>query len=78
MAKLIKVSPTKAYRMEGVEIKGERYVSIRQMYATKNDPQYKHGKQGLNIPIENAEKIAKYLKAIAEGDEFVELELNKD
>jgi len=78
MAKLIKISATKALRMEGVEIADARFVSIRQMYATKKDPSFKHGRQGINIPIENAEKIAKYLKALAEGDDFKEIELNKE
>ena len=78
MAKLIRVSDTKAYRMEGVEIKGERYVSIRQMYATKKDPALKPSRNGINIPIEQAEKIAKYLKEIAAGDDFKEIDMSKD
>jgi hypothetical protein len=78
MAKLIKISKTKAYRMEGVEIKGERYVSIRQMYATQKDPTYNPSRNGINIPIDNAEKIAKYLTTIAEGDDFKEIEMNKE
>jgi hypothetical protein len=73
MAKLIRVSDTKAYRTEGVEIKGDRFVSIRQLYATKKDPSWKPSRNGVNIPIEQAEKIAKYLKAIAEGDDFKEI-----
>jgi len=78
MAKLIKVSATKAYRMEGVEIKEVRSVSIRQMYQTKKDPSWKPARSGINIPIENAEKIAKYLTAIAAGDDFKEIELIKE
>jgi len=78
MAKRIVLGPHKAVRMEGVEIKGERYVSIRQMYNTTKDSDWKHGRQGINIPIENAEKIAKYLKAIAEGDDFKVIEMNKE
>ena len=78
MAKRIVLGPTKAVRMEGVEINGAKFVSIRQLYCTKKDPEWKHARQGINIPIENAEKISKYLKAIAEGDDFKEIELNKE
>lgn len=78
MAKLLKLSETKAIRMEGVEIKGAKSVSIRQMYCTKSDSTWKPARNGINIPIENAEKIAKYLKQLAEGDDFKEIEMNKD
>lgn len=78
MAKLVKVSSTKAYRMEGVEIKGDRFVSIRQMYCTQKDSTWKHSRNGINIPIDQADKIAKYLKTLAAGDDFKEIEFNKD
>lgn len=78
MAKLIKVTATKSYRMEGVEIKGERSVSIRQMYCTTKDSTWKPSRNGINIPIDQAEKIAKYLKAIAGGEDFKTIELNKE
>ena len=78
MAKRIVLSPTKAIRMEGVVIRGAKSVSIRQLYCTSKDTDWKPAKQGINIPIENAEKIAKYLAAIATGDEFKEIEMNKE
>lgn len=79
MAKLLKLSDTKAIRMEGVEINGTRSVSIRQMYQTKkSEGKWMPARNGINIPIENAEKIAKYLKQIAEADDFKEIEMNKD
>jgi hypothetical protein len=79
MAKLIKITESKAIRMEGVVIRGAKSVSIRQLYQTKSsDGKWMPGKQGINIPIENAEKIAKYLAAIAAGDEFKEIDINKD
>jgi hypothetical protein len=79
MAKLLKLSETKAIRMEGVEINGAKSVSIRQMYQTKkSEGKWMPARNGINIPIENAEKIAKYLKQIAEGDDFKEVQMNKD
>jgi hypothetical protein len=65
--------------MEGVEIKGERLVSIRQMYVTKkSEGSWLPTRNGVNIPVDQADKIAKYLKAIAEGDDFKTIELNKE
>jgi hypothetical protein len=78
MAKLLKLSDAKAIRMSGVILNGERFVSLRQMYQTKKNPTWQHGRQGLNIPIDQADKIAKYIKQIAEGDDFKEIELGKD
>ena len=79
MAKLIKLSETKAIRMEGVEINGAKSVSIRQMYQTKkSEGKWMPARNGISIPIENAEKIAKYLKVIAAGDDFKVIEMNKE
>jgi hypothetical protein len=54
---LLKISPTKAFRIELIrmETKGPVYLSIRQMYATKKNPDYKPGRQGLTIPVEDGE-----------------------
>jgi hypothetical protein len=79
MAKLIKITEHKAIRMSGVILNGEKFVGLRQMYTTKkSEGEWQHGRQGINIPIEQADKIAKYIKQIAEGDDFKEIELNKD
>jgi len=49
------------------------------MYQKKNsDAGWLPTRNGINIPIENADKIAKYLKQIADGDDFKEIEFNKD
>ena len=77
-AKLIKITEHKAIRMSGVILNGEKFVGLRQMYQTKKNPTWQHGRQGINIPIEQADKIAKYIKQIAEGDDFKEIELGKD
>jgi hypothetical protein len=79
MSKLIKITEHKAIRMSGVILNGEKFVGIRQMYTTKkSEGEWMHGRQGINIPIEQADKIAKYIKQLAEGDDFKEIELNKD
>jgi len=65
--------------MEGVEINGAKSVSIRQMYQTKkSEGKWMPARNGINIPIENAEKIAKYLKAIAEGDDFKVINMDRE
>lgn len=57
MAKRIVVSPTKAFRIEAVQIGDVQGISIRQMYATKKDPVYKPAKQGVFLPLEQAAKV---------------------
>jgi hypothetical protein len=76
MAKLVKVSPTKAYRIEAIQIDDNQMISIRQMYATKKDPKLKPGRQGLTIPLEQAERVAKWIKQLATdpNTEFTVLE----
>ena len=73
MAKLIKISPTKAYRVEGIKIKGQDYISIRQMYATAKDPKYKPAKQGITVPDEIRGRLLKSIKSI---DDFKELDVD--
>ena len=50
---LIKISPTKAYRIELVRLekKGPVFLSLRQMYMTKKDKEWKPGRNGLMLPI---------------------------
>ncbi len=74
MAKRVTVSEHKAYRIEGVEIGGDNYVSVRQLYNTKKDPTWKPGRQGVTIPVDKAAKIGKLLAEIAAGDEFKVIE----
>lgn len=65
MAKLIRVSDTKGYRIEAIEIDGNQMISLRQMYATKKDPKLKPGRQGLTIPLDKAEQLARIIKKLA-------------
>ncbi len=50
-SKTIKDSDTKAFQIQAVEsANGQRFLGIRQLYATKNDPEFKPAKQGVSIP----------------------------
>lgn len=72
MAKLIKVSDTKAYRIEAIRMEkgGEKLISIRQMYATKKDPTLKPGYQGMTIPADLSPRVIKAIEALIEADEY--------
>lgn len=54
---LVKISKTKAYRVELIQMekKGAVFLSIRQLYATQKDPEYKPGRNGLILPIAEGE-----------------------
>jgi hypothetical protein len=79
MGKLVKVGPYKAFKIEAIQIGEQQLLSVRQMYATKKDPTYKPAKQGITIPIDVADKIAKYIKDMANDPtlEFKEIEVRK-
>lgn len=72
MSKLVKISATKAYRVSiiqmGANVKGEpkkpRLLSIRQMYATEKDPEYKPAYQGITIPLDICARIIKAMIAV--------------
>lgn len=71
-----KVSATKAYKVEVVQMDdGKEFISIRQMYATKSDPTFKHGRQGIMLPRgdEVTEKVIKALKKRNDPDAEVEV-----
>ena len=53
----IEISATKAFRIELIrmEAKGPVFLSIRQFYATKKDPEFKPGRQGMTFPIAEGE-----------------------
>lgn len=78
MDKLVKISDTKAIRIEGVIVRGERYVSLRQMYRKKDQKDWQHAKQGILLDLEKIGKIRRYIKEVVEADEFVELNFDKD
>ena len=50
----IKISKTKAFDVELIrfEKKGPTFVNIRQMYATIKDPEFKPGRQGMTLSLE--------------------------
>lgn len=54
---LVKISKTKAFNIELVQMekKGAVFLSLRQMYATQKDPEYKPGRNGMMLPIEEDE-----------------------
>lgn len=61
----IKISDTKAFNIELIrmEKKGPVFLSIRQMYKTKRDPEWKPGRAGMTLPIEEGE-ARRVLKAM--------------
>jgi hypothetical protein len=77
--KTIEISDTKAIRVEAVEIKGEKYVSIRQMYRRKGETEWNHAKQGINIPLDGAAGVLKYATKFATSDSttFSKVEIGK-
>lgn len=82
MAKLIKISDTKAYRVSVIQMgkneKGEskkpRLLSIRQMYATQKDPTWKPAYQGITIPLDICARVIKAMIAVfKDPDQKVEV-----
>lgn len=77
MAKLIKISPTKAYRISiiqmGKNVKREPkkplLLSIRQMYATAKDPEFKPAYQGITIPLDICSRVIKAMIAVFKDPE---------
>ena len=76
MAKRVRVSDTKAFRIEAVQIGDMQGISIRQMYATKKDPTFKPGHQGILLPLDVAAKVLRIAgkMAISDDTEFTVLE----
>lgn len=72
MGKLIKVSDTKAFRVEGIKIGGKKMVSIRQMYATKKDPKFKPARQGVTLALEDkvVQRVFNAVKSVVIDGEF--------
>ena len=77
--KTFELTDTKAIRVEAIEINGANFISLRQMYRTKGQPEWQHAKQGINLPAGDAERIAKMiLKFDTSGStKFKHLELGK-
>lgn len=66
---MIKISDTKAIKVQGIEIDGRKYVSLRQFYKTKKDPdKWLPGRQGISIEVDFARKLAKKIKLALDGE----------
>lgn len=89
MAKLVIVTPTKAYRISiiqmGANVKGEarkpKLLSIRQMYRTKKEPDvWKPGYGGITLPLDNIGKriIRAIIAVFKDPDQKVEVIAAKD
>lgn len=67
---LVKISDSKAYRIELIRLekKGPVFLSVRQLYQTKKDKEWKPGRNGLVLPVaedENGKSEARrVLKAL--------------
>lgn len=63
----IKISDTKMFEVELIKLekKGPILLNVRQFYATKKDPTFKPGRQGLSLPIDGDKSEARrVLKAM--------------
>lgn len=78
MAKIIVASDTKAFRVEGVILRDEKYISIRQLYKKKKDTEWSFGKQGVNINAEVMGRVLRHVKTVVEEDKFKQVDLNKE
>lgn len=68
MAKTIEITPSKAIRVEGINVEGKLMVSLRQMYKRKKDTDWQYGRNGLSVEVESAELLAKAITTMAGRD----------
>jgi hypothetical protein len=66
---LIKVSDSKAYRIELIrmEKKGPVFLSIRQLYKTKKNPEWMPGRNGLTLPVAEGEDGKSEARRVIKG-----------
>jgi len=78
--KTFEITDTKAIRVEAVEVQSRKGISIRQLYKTKKTVDWQYAKQGIILPLEQAEAIAKMVAKFATSDatSFKTLEFNKE
>ncbi len=67
---MIEVSETKAYSIQGINVNGKDMVSIRQMYRTSKNPEWKPGRQGITIEVQNVVSIVKEIRKVVEAGEY--------
>lgn len=81
MAKTIKATDSKAFRVEAVEINGKKQISIRQLYRKKGQEAWQHAKQGVNLDLEGevAQRVARAVRLYAtdEETEFKEIKIER-
>jgi hypothetical protein len=58
MAKTIEITPSKAIRIEGINVEGKLMIHLRQMYKRKGDTDWKPGRNGLSIERDQADLVA--------------------
>lgn len=83
MAKLIKVSDSKAYRVSLIRMADDKentvYLSIRQLYKTKKEPDdWKPGYQGITFPLGLVGRVLKAVKKVSEGGDEPEVIKKKE
>ncbi len=74
----IKISDTKAIQVTGIDYKGQKLVSLRQMYRKKGQKEWLPGKQGLTIDPDFAVKVRKAIKSIVDEDVYEKVGQDKD
>lgn len=57
--KLIELTESSAIHIEAIKIKDAKMLSIRKMYKTKKDKDWKPARQGMTLPWDEAEKVLK-------------------
>lgn len=81
MAKIFKVNDKKAYKIEAIEMNGENFISLRQLYKTVKEPdEWKIGYKGIAIEARGAAKLAKFIAALATDPdtEYAHIETKKE
>ena len=69
--KTIEITDTKALRVQAAEIRGQKYVTVRQLYRKKGQKEWLPAKQGVSLPLEAAEEVAKFVKKYATSEDTV-------
>lgn len=73
MPKIFKVSDTKAYAIDAIEIGGQEMISIRLMYKTKTtlEDDWKVGYKGFTFERKGMKKLGQYMIGLATAEDTV-------
>lgn len=64
----VKISDTKAYQIDGINVNGVPMIAIRQMYTTRKEPGvFKPGK-GVTLPHSDLQRIVKAMRHVHDQD----------